>query len=181
MKRGSGILMPIFSLQGDFGIGTLGKYAYEFVDFLKNSGQSYWQILPLGHTTLKGSPYECYSAFAGNPYFIDLDILVEEHLLEKKDFSNNFFDNVSGNVTGKSVGEIDYKNLHKVKLDILRISLNTIVDMGAYGYTYRSEQYYKSIIGWLKRRHAIEIYKENILPGFGVMFSISTCIKALTF
>lgn len=78
MKRGSGILMHISSLPGKYGIGTLGKSAYLFADFLKQSGQKYWQILPLGHTGYGDSPYQCFSAYAGNPYFIDLDILKDE-------------------------------------------------------------------------------------------------------
>lgn len=67
MERSSGILMHIASLPGKFGIGSVGKGAYKFVDFLKESGQKYWQILPLGHTSYGDSPYQCFSAFAGNP------------------------------------------------------------------------------------------------------------------
>ena len=74
-RRRSGILMPIFSLPSPYGIGTFGKAAYGFVDFLKKAGQSYWQILPLGPTTFGDSPYQAYSTFAGNPYFIDLEML----------------------------------------------------------------------------------------------------------
>ena len=79
--RESGILFHITSLPSPYGIGTLGKAAYEFVDFLKKSGQSYWQVLPIGPTSYGDSPYQSFSAFAGNPYFIDLDILIEEKLL----------------------------------------------------------------------------------------------------
>ena len=78
--RGSGILMHITSLPSDNGIGTLGKAAYEFADFLKKSGQSYWQILPVNPTGFGDSPYQALSAFAGNPYLIDLDILCKEGL-----------------------------------------------------------------------------------------------------
>ena len=67
--RRAGILFPIFSLPSPYGIGTLGKESYEFVDFLKKSGQSIWQILPLGPTGFGNSPYQPLSAFAGNPYF----------------------------------------------------------------------------------------------------------------
>ncbi|MDO5038510.1 4-alpha-glucanotransferase, partial [Clostridium sp.] len=73
MKRSSGILMHISSLPGKYGIGTLGKEAFEFIDFLNEAGQTYWQVLPLGHTSYGDSPYQCFSAFAGNPYFIDFD------------------------------------------------------------------------------------------------------------
>lgn len=81
MKRASGILMHITSLPGKYGIGTMGQSAYDFVDFLEKSGQRYWQILPIGPTSYGNSPYSSYSTFAGNPYLIDLDLLVEEGLL----------------------------------------------------------------------------------------------------
>lgn len=76
MKRASGILMHITSLPGKYGIGTMGQSAYDFVDFLEKSGQRYWQILPIGPTSYGNSPYSSYSTFAGNPYLIDLDLLV---------------------------------------------------------------------------------------------------------
>ncbi len=79
--RASGILMHISSLPSPYGIGTLGKAAYEFADFLHEAGQKYWQILPLGPTSYGDSPYQAFSTHAGNPYFIDLDLLVEEGLL----------------------------------------------------------------------------------------------------
>ena len=79
--RKSGILMHISSLPGPFGIGTMGKTAYEFVDLLKKAGQTYWQILPLGPTGYGDSPYQSFSTFAGNPYFIDLNELIENDLL----------------------------------------------------------------------------------------------------
>ncbi len=79
--RTCGVLCPVFSLPSPYGIGTFGKSAYEFVDQLKKAGQSYWQILPLGQTGYGDSPYQSFSTFAGNPYFIDLDMLREEGLL----------------------------------------------------------------------------------------------------
>ena len=81
--RASGILLHISSLPSPYGIGTLGKAAYEFADFLYEAGQHYWQILPLGPTSYGDSPYQSFSTHAGNPYFIDLDLLVEEGLLEQ--------------------------------------------------------------------------------------------------
>ena len=69
MNRSSGILMPIFSLPSPYGIGTLGKAAYDFADFLAEAGQHYWQMLPLGPTSYGDSPYQSFSTFAGNPYF----------------------------------------------------------------------------------------------------------------
>ncbi len=85
MKRSSGILLPIFSLPSPYGIGTLGREAYIFADFLKAAGQSYWQLLPLGPTSEGDSPYQSFSTFAGNPYLIDLDLLVEDGLLTEED------------------------------------------------------------------------------------------------
>ena len=77
LERGAGILMPVSSLPSPYGIGTFGSAAYEFVDFLKKARQKYWQVLPVGPTSYGDSPYQSFSAFAGNPYFIDLDTLVK--------------------------------------------------------------------------------------------------------
>lgn len=79
--RESGILFHITSLSSPYGIGTLGKNALDFVDFLKKSGQKYWQVLPIGPTSYGDSPYQSLSVFAGNPYFIDLDLLIADGLL----------------------------------------------------------------------------------------------------
>ena len=84
MNRSSGILMPIFSLPSPYGIGTLGKAAYDFADFLAEAGQHYWQMLPLGPTSYGDSPYQSFSTFAGNPYFIDPDLLVEDGCVRAK-------------------------------------------------------------------------------------------------
>lgn len=81
--RSAGILMPVSSLPSPYGIGTFGRAAYEFADFVAESGHSYWQVLPLGQTSYGDSPYQSFSAFAGNPYFIDLDMLADEGLLEE--------------------------------------------------------------------------------------------------
>ena len=83
--RSSGILMHITSLPGAYGVGTMGKQAFAFVDFLKKAGQSYWQILPLSPTGYGDSPYQSCSTFAGNHYLIDLESLIEEGLLEKSE------------------------------------------------------------------------------------------------
>ena len=83
MDRQSGILLHISSLPSNYGIGTLGREAYAFADFLHEAGQKYWQLLPLGPTSYGDSPYQSFSTFAGNPYFIDLDLLAEEGLLDR--------------------------------------------------------------------------------------------------
>ena len=79
--RRSGMLLPVASLPSKYGIGTFSKEAYDFVDMLHSAGQKLWQILPLGPTGYGDSPYQSFSTFAGNPYFIDLDQLVGEGLL----------------------------------------------------------------------------------------------------
>ena len=87
LERGAGILMPVSSLPSPYGIGTFGSAAYEFVDFLKKARQKYWQVLPVGPTSYGDSPYQSFSAFAGNPYFIDLDTLVKEGLLTQEEIN----------------------------------------------------------------------------------------------
>ncbi|MBQ2152920.1 MAG: 4-alpha-glucanotransferase, partial [Clostridia bacterium] len=91
MSRAAGILMPITSLPTNYGIGTIGKEAYEFADFLKGAGQKYWQILPVGPTSYGDSPYQSFSTFAGNPYMIDLDILISEKLLLEEEVKTAFW------------------------------------------------------------------------------------------
>lgn len=94
LVRSNGVIMPIFSIPSPYGIGTFGKAAYDVVDFFSEAGIRYWQILPLGQTSYGDSPYQSFSSFAGNPYFIDLDTLVEDGLLDQSDLENiNFGDN----------------------------------------------------------------------------------------
>ncbi|HKM33013.1 MAG TPA: 4-alpha-glucanotransferase, partial [Oscillospiraceae bacterium] len=100
--RSSGILLHISSLPSPCGIGTLGREAYNFVDFLKNSGQSFWQVLPVGTTSYGDSPYQSFSTFAGNPYFVDLDMLCEGGLLSPEDYNDlDFGDNPTSVDYGK--------------------------------------------------------------------------------
>jgi 4-alpha-glucanotransferase len=98
LKRGAGILLPVTALPSPYGIGTLGKEAYEFVDFLKDAGQSFWQVLPVGPTSYGDSPYQSFSAFAGNPYMIDLDALIEEGILDRGTANDRFWGNDPGRV-----------------------------------------------------------------------------------
>ena len=112
MKRASGIILPISSLPSPHGIGTLGEAAYEFVDFLADAKQSWWQILPVGPTSYGDSPYQSPSAFAGNPYFVDLDLLVADGLLEK--------DEVEGISWGEDPARVDYALLYEMRPKLLR-------------------------------------------------------------
>ena len=110
-KRSSGVLMHITSLPGQFGIGTFGKSAYDFVDFLEETKQTYWQILPLTTTSYGDSPYQSFSAVAGNLNLIDFSLLTEAGLLEESDYSNvNFGDNPE---------KIDYALLFEARRPIL--------------------------------------------------------------
>ena len=87
MKRSSGILMAVSSLPSPYGIGTLGQAAYDFADFLHAAGQRYWQMLPLGPTSYGDSPYQSFSAYAGNPYYIDPELLIADGLLTRSECS----------------------------------------------------------------------------------------------
>ena len=88
MKRASGVLLHPTSLPGPFGIGELNDQAYKFVDFLADTGQKLWQVLPLGPTGYGDSPYQCFSAFAGNPLLISLEHLIRENALTQDDLAD---------------------------------------------------------------------------------------------
>lgn len=117
--RTSGVLMPISSLPSPYGIGTMGKAARKFVDFLKKGGQKYWQILPICPTSYGDSPYQSFSSFAGNPYFIDLEILCKEKLLTKKECES--FD------WGGSEQYVDYGIMYVSRYALLRKVYNRFV------------------------------------------------------
>ena len=110
--RGSGILMHITSLPSPYGVGTLGKEAYAFVDFLEKAGQTHWQILPLTPTGYGDSPYQSCSTYAGNHYLIDLDLLVEEGLLE--------YDEIAHIDWFESEDKADFGRLYNHRLAVLR-------------------------------------------------------------
>ena len=103
--RSSGVLMHISSLPSPYGIGTMGKEAVKFVDFLVKAKQSFWQVLPICPTSYGDSPYQSFSSFAGNPYFIDLDILCKEKLLTKKECQSYEW--------GKDITKVDYGILYQ--------------------------------------------------------------------
>ena len=122
--RKCGILLPISSLPSKYGIGTFGQEAYNFIDFLQKANQSFWQVLPLGPTSYGDSPYQSFCAFAGNPYFIDLEILVQEGLLEKEDLS----------ILIDAPLRIDYANLYQKRYDILRKAYSNFLNTDTYCY-----------------------------------------------
>ena len=111
-ERSSGILLHPTSLPGKYGIGSLGKEAYKFVDFLKKANQKLWQIFPLGPTGYGDSPYQCFSTFAGNPYLIDFDLLIEQNLLTEEDLRDVDF--------GGNEEYIDYGAIYNQKYPLLR-------------------------------------------------------------
>ena len=115
-KRASGILLHISSLPSNYGIGSLGRSAYEFVDMLAESGQKYWQILPVGPTLYGDSPYQSPSAFAGNPYFIDLDLLIDDGILSRDECNSLFW--------GGDAERVDYGALYEGRCVIFDLIAN---------------------------------------------------------
>lgn len=111
-KRASGILMHISSLPSQYGIGDFGMSAYQFVDFLKETQTKYWQVLPMGITSYGDSPYQSFSAFAGNPYFIDLDEFIDKGWLDQ--------DEVDNTNLGDNPVAVDYAALYYNKYPLLR-------------------------------------------------------------
>ncbi len=112
MNRAGGVLLSITSLPSKYGIGCFSKSAYDFVDWLKGAGQTYWQILPLGPTSYGDSPYQSFSTFAGNPYFISLEALVEEGVLTEAECEAADF--------GDKPGSVDYEKMYQARYPLLR-------------------------------------------------------------
>ncbi|MCR4691748.1 MAG: 4-alpha-glucanotransferase [Lachnospiraceae bacterium] len=118
--RESGILQPIFSLSSNYGIGCFSKEAYEFVDFLEKSETGFWQILPVGPTGFGNSPYQPFSAFAGNPYFISPEALIEEGLLTREEADSKHF--------GNDPLRVDYGALYENRFDLLRMAFTRFAE-----------------------------------------------------
>ena len=114
LDRSSGILMPLSSLPSPYGIGTMGKAAFQFVDFLASAGQKYWQLLPLGPTSFGDSPYQSFSSFAGNPYFVDLDLLIKDKLLKPAEVKNRDW--------GEREDRVDYGKIYENRFAVLRLA-----------------------------------------------------------
>ncbi|MEA4890066.1 MAG: 4-alpha-glucanotransferase [Clostridiaceae bacterium] len=123
--RSSGILLPVSSLPSPHGIGSLGQAACRFIDFLQAAGQQFWQILPIGPTGYGDSPYQSFSAFAANPYFIDLDLLTEQGLLKTAE--------VESITWGSAPDQVDYGTLYQNRLAILRLAAGRL-DPAAGGF-----------------------------------------------
>ena len=119
--RASGVLLPVSSLASRYGIGCFSKEAYQFVDFLKKNGQSYWQMLPLGPTSYGDSPYQSFSTFAGNPYFISLEKLIGKGLLKKKDCDAYDF--------GTDPADVDYGKMYRARYRLLRKAFKLFYDV----------------------------------------------------
>ena len=133
--RESGILMHITSLPGPYGIGAMGKNAYKFVDFLEKAGQSYWQILPLNPTGFGDSPYQSFSACAGNHYLIDLDILVEEGLLKQEEIASIDW--------GKDPERVDFGTMYAQRTKVLKLACSRFTPDASY------EAFVKENESWL--------------------------------
>ena len=117
MSRSAGVLLSVTSLPGKYGIGCFSKSAYDFVDWLAEAGQTYWQILPLGPTSYGesgDSPYQSYSAFAGNPYLISLEALIDEGVLTREECDAAVF--------GSDEERVDFDRLHEERLRLLHLA-----------------------------------------------------------
>lgn len=137
-ERSSGVLLHISSLPGSYGIGDLGQGAYEFIDFLEEAGQKYWQILPIGITGYGDSPYQSFSAYAGNPYFIDLDELIQMGYLDAK--------KVNKADLGKKKHRVDYEKLYQNKMPLLRQAY----DASKLKLSHELETFYEREKAWLE-------------------------------
>ena len=136
--RASGIIMHITSLPSPHGIGTLGKEAREFADFLEKAGQKYWQILPLGPTGYGDSPYQSDSTFAGNPYLIDLEQLIEDGLLTRGEVESVHW--------GDDPGQTDYGALYAGRFGVLRRAY----ERGWEREHEKVEKFYRENESWLR-------------------------------
>ena len=146
MKRSSGILMSVSSLPSPYGIGTLGKAAYDFVDFLAEAGQSWWQMLPVGHTSYGDSPYQCFSAYAGNPYFVDLDQLCKDGLLTQQE--------IRAEDWGSDSGKVDYEKIYQGRFRVLALAARR---------------------GWERDAHKVDAFvrdNANWLPDYALFMAV---------
>lgn len=159
--RKSGILLPVASLESAYGIGSFSKKAYEWVDFLKEAGQTYWQILPLGPTGYGDSPYQSFSTFAGNPYFIDLDTLGEEGLLTEEELA------AEREKFAGEYGTIDYEKVYLTRFKILLKAYErwkVKISGGEISEKEEFKQFQKESVSWL-RDYALFMAIKNSMGG----------------
>ncbi len=172
--RAGGILLPVSSIPSKYGIGTFSKEAYEFVDFLAQAGQKYWQILPLGPTGYGDSPYQSFSTFAGNPYYIDLEQLIEKGWLTKKDCDKCDF--------GENEAYVDYEKIYKSRFGLLfKAFLNSEIekDEAFCDFVKENEDWLsdyalymavkdsKKGISWSEWEEDIKMRREDALSSYG--------------
>ena len=148
MSRVAGILMPITSLPGKYGIGCFSKEAYAFIDWLKGAGQTYWQILPIHPTSYGDSPYQCFSTFAGNPYFIDLEELIEEGMLTREECDSMDF------------GDDEMRKLSFGEIECITIIDRKVIAIDTKGNHYRIQDRLRAL--------------EEILPSYFIRINKST-------
>ena len=120
MERSSGILLPVSALPSPYGIGSFGRAAFDFIDFLSEAGQRWWQILPLTPVAFGNSPYQSPSAYAGNPYYIDIDSLIEDGLLSKQEVGKISW--------GKDAAAVDYDILRKHRVPLLEKAADRLLE-----------------------------------------------------
>ena len=142
LDRGAGILMPVSSLPSPYGIGTMGQAALDFIDRLSAAGQRYWQVLPLGPTGYGDSPYQAFSAFAGNPYFIDPDLLVRDGLLTEEEIRS--FD------WGEDPSKIDYGKIYGGRFELFRKAYARWTALRTAENTAEYERFQKAQEFWLE-------------------------------
>jgi 4-alpha-glucanotransferase len=138
--RSSGILLHPSSFPGPYGIGEIGPYAKTWIDFLAESGTKLWQILPLGPTGYGDSPYQCFSTFAGNPYLISLDQLLNQKLLHKDDLSN---------IPDFPKNQVQYGDVIYWKLDILNKSFDQFRFTSGESHHLKAQKFYEKEQEWL--------------------------------
>ncbi len=181
VERNSGILLHITSLPGPDGIGTLGKEAFRFVDFLRETGQKLWQILPLGPVGYGNSPYQCYSAFAGNPLLIDLSLLVEDGLLAKNDIKRRStfsskkvdFQKVEGwknPLLRKAFRNFQNQKLENPEDEYLHFLKEHTWWLSDYALFMAAKKHFQDA-HWSKWEHDLKFRKKNALKRFAELLS----------
>lgn len=150
MQRAAGLLMPITALPSPYGVGTLGQEARNFVDFLQAAKQTYWQILPVCPTGYGDSPYQSYSTFAGNPYWIDLDDLCQASLLNQEDYQNiHWFE---------SENRVDYGLLYQNRINVLKIACDRLRNHALFG---EFQAFVNEESSWLNAYALFMVFKQK--------------------